>query len=446
MRISYKLLLIPLIAIMLSGCDKYNIVKKLKFEGSYTTLVSALEATGLDKVLADVDREFTVFAPTDEAFAKIDPAVLDSLINDPEKLSDILLYHVLADIEVDSSAAIAAAGTTVTTANTDEVGVALKDFSLFINASEVVEADIQARNGIIHAIDTVLLPTDDDPSSGNIAAVADSLGIFETLLGALTATGLDAVLTDSEGKFTVFAPTDAAFGKLDPDILSALTSDPNALRDVLLYHVIVDKEVNASAAIAIAGNTVEMGNTDDMALSLSGAELFANLSKIIEPNVDASNGIIHAIDTVLLPPDDTAASTSNIVEIAQGNSDFSTLVTALSATDDLVATLSGPGPFTVFAPTNDAFAAIPPATLNDLLATPNGTLRDILLKHVVAGSVDSVTAFTLNGADVPTVGGETVNLAIDSGEFTVDGALVTTFDIRASNGIIHVIDAVIQLD
>jgi uncharacterized surface protein with fasciclin (FAS1) repeats len=115
-----------------------------------------------------------------------------------------------------------------------------------------------------------------------------------------------------------------------------------------------------------------------------------------------------------------------------------------------VATLSDPdGDFTVFAPTDAAFNALEasnPGIIATLLATPDGALKDILLKHVVAGSVDSVTAFTLNGAEVPTVNGETIEIAIDSGVFTVDGAQVTTFDILTTNGVIHVIDAVITLD
>jgi uncharacterized surface protein with fasciclin (FAS1) repeats len=140
----------------------------------------------------------------------------------------------------------------------------------------------------------------------------------------------------------------------------------------------------------------------------------------------------------------------NIVETAQGNAEFSTLVAALSATSDLVTTLSDPnGDFTVFAPTDAAFNALEasnPGIIATLLATPDGALKDILLKHVVAGSVDSVTAFTLNGTEVPTVNGETIEIAIDSGVFTVDGAQVTTFDILTTNGVIHVIDAVITLD
>ncbi|MBT8120165.1 MAG: fasciclin domain-containing protein [Gammaproteobacteria bacterium] len=451
MRTLYKTFSVALLATTLIACSSDddnkaagNIVEVAEANGSFTTLVAALEASGLDAVLADETRDFTVFAPTDAAFAALltDLGISAADLLASPNLSDILLYHVVPDAEINSTAAIAAAGTTVTTANTDDIGVALNGSDLFINASRVENPDVNANNGVIHVIDAVLIPTEDDATSGTIAAVATANGSFTTLVGALGATGLAATLADADGKFTVFAPTDAAFAKIDT---SGLTNDQ--LEDILLYHVIVGAEVNAAAATAIAGNTVGMGNGDNMALSLSNTELFANLSKISLPNVDASNGIIHAIDTVLLPPAETAAPTLNIVETAQGNPDFSELVKALSATSDLVATLSDPdGDFTVFAPTNAAFNALPAGLLNTLLATPDGTLRDILLKHVVAGSVDSVTAFTLNGAAVPTANGETVEIAIDSGVFTVDGAQVTTFDIPTTNGVIHVIDAVITLD
>lgn len=458
MRTLFKTFSAALIATTLIACSSDddtkaagNIVEVAEANGSFTTLVAALQASGLDAVLADETQDFTVFAPTDAAFAVLlsDLGISAAELLASPNLSDILLYHVVSGAEINSTAAIAAAGTTVTTANGDDIGVKLQGIELFINASRVETPDVDANNGVIHVIDAVLVPTEDDPSSGTIAAVATANGSFTTLLSALAMTGLDATLSDESGKFTVFAPTDAAFTALLADLgISAadLLADPN-LSDILLYHVISGAEVNAAAATAIAGNTVEMGNGDNMALSLSNADLFANLSAISLPNVDASNGIIHVIDTVLLPPADAAAPTLNIVETAQGNPDFSTLVTALSATSDLVSILSDPnGDFTVFAPTDAAFAALPAGLLNTLLATPDGTLRDILLKHVVAGSVDSVTAFTLNGMEVPTVNGETVAIDIDSGMFTVDGAQVTTFDIITTNGVIHVIDAVITLD
>jgi uncharacterized surface protein with fasciclin (FAS1) repeats len=423
-----------------SGTDS-NIVEVAEANGSFTTLVAALQASGLDAVLADETRDFTVFAPTDAAFAalltKMNITAAELLAS--PNLSDILLYHVVPDLEINSTAAIAAAGTTVTTANTDDIGVALKGADLFINASRVENPDVAANNGVIHVIDAVLVPTEDDATSGTIAAEATANGNFTTLLNALAVTGLDAVLADASGKFTVFAPTDAAFAKIDT---SGLTNDQ--LKDILLYHVIVGAEINAAAATAIAGNTVTMENGDKMALSLSNTELFANLSGISLPNVDASNGIIHAIDTVLLPPADAATPTETIYQIASGNADFSTLVAALDATG-LNNTLNAAGDFTVFAPTNAAFDALGAGAVTALLGDLP-TLEKILLKHVVSGSVDSVTAFTLNGMDVETVNGETVEIAIDSGKFTVDGAQVTTFDIVTTNGVIHVIDAVITLD
>jgi uncharacterized surface protein with fasciclin (FAS1) repeats len=462
MKPFHKILAASALALTLTACfddddettaDVGNIVEVASANGSFTTLVAALEATGLDAVLADESRDFTVFAPTDAAFegllADLGISAADLLAS--PNLSDILLYHVVPDLEIDSAQAIAAAGTTLTTANTDDIGVTLQGTDLFINASRVETPDVDASNGVIHVIDAVLIPTEDDPTSGTVTDVAVANGNFTTLVAALQTAMLDSVLANPEGKFTVFAPTDAAFEALLNDLgitAAELLASPD-LSDILLYHVINGAEVNAAAATAIAGNTVVMGNEDEMALSLTGSELFANLSGISDPNVDASNGIIHVIDTVLLPPEDSEPPTQTIYELALANSDeFSTLLAALDVTglDD---TLDAAGDFTVFAPTDAAFDALLAdlgITAGELLTNP--ALSDILLKHVLDGSVDSITAFTLNGADIPTLNpdGETVKLEIDSGQFTVDGAQVTDFDNRATNGIVHVIDAVITLD
>ncbi|MGD9255498.1 MAG: fasciclin domain-containing protein, partial [Chromatiales bacterium] len=314
MKPIHKILAASVLALTLTACDDDdetttdvgNIVEVAAANGSFTTLVAALETAGLDDVLADESRDFTVFAPTDAAFESLlaDLGITaGDLLADPN-LTDILLYHVIPDLEIDSTQAIAAAGTTLTTANTDDIGVALQGSDLFINASRVETPDVDASNGVIHVIDAVLLPTEDDPASGTITDVAVANGSFTTLVAALQTAMLDSVLADTDGKFTVFAPTDAAFQTFLND--EGLTADQllasEDLSDILLYHVIDGAEVNAAAATAIAGNTVVMGNDDQMALSLTGSELFANLSGISTPNVDASNGIIHVIDTVLLPP------------------------------------------------------------------------------------------------------------------------------------------------
>ena len=465
MRAIYKPLSVALLAASLIACsdnddddddpvsEAGNIVEVADGNGSFTTLVAALQTAGLDTVLSDETRDFTVFAPTDAAFTAALTSLgitADELLSSPN-LSDILLYHVVPDVEIDSTLAIASSGTTVTTANTDDIGIGLQGSDLFINNARVETPDVEASNGVIHVIDAVLLPTEDDATAGTIDAVAAANGSFNTLVLALQTAGLDSVVADEASKFTVFAPTDAAFESFLTDAgISAddLLASPD-LSDILLYHVISGKEINAAAATAIAGNTVEMANGDNMALSLSGANLFANLSNVSTPNVDASNGLIHVIDTVLTPPADAAEPTQTITEIAQASDNLTVLVQALQ-TAGLDTTLNDPaGDFTVFAPTDDAFTALLGElgiSASDLLASPD--LSKILLKHVVSGSVDSVTAFTLNGTDVLTLNPdeETVAVEISSGQFSVDGAQVTTFDVPATNGIIHIIDAVITLD
>lgn len=135
------------------------------------------------------------------------------------------------------------------------------------------------------------------------------------------------------------------------------------------------------------------------------------------------------------------AECQTIVEIAASNPDFSTLVTAVTEAG-LVETLNGDGPFTVFAPTNAAFAALPAGTLDSLLADPTGALTDVLKLHVIAGEVDSAAATAAAGTNVETLGGP-VAVALEGESLTVGGATVVTADIEACNGVIHVIDAVI---
>ena len=139
--------------------------------------------------------------------------------------------------------------------------------------------------------------------------------------------------------------------------------------------------------------------------------------------------------------DASSEDPGTIVDIASSQPDFSTLVTAVDAAG-LVDTLSGEGPYTVFAPTNEAFEALPEGTLDTLLADPTGALTDVLTLHVIDGEVDSAAALAAAGTCVETLGGQ-VAVAMDGEDLTVGGATVTTTDIPASNGVIHIIDAVI---
>jgi uncharacterized surface protein with fasciclin (FAS1) repeats len=237
-----------------------NIVQTAVAAGTFETLVAAVEAAGLQDTLADEEATFTVFAPTDAAFDLLGEETISALLADPDTLADILLYHVIAGQAVDSDTAISIAANLVEMANGDSVAVTLVDGELTINSSRVELADIQASNGVIHVIDAVLVPAPEDEMAGTIVDVALASPDFTTLVAALQATGLVDTLLDENGSFTVFAPTDAAFAALGTDTINALLADLDTLSDILLYHVVSGTEVPAAAAVALAGNPIEMAN------------------------------------------------------------------------------------------------------------------------------------------------------------------------------------------
>jgi uncharacterized surface protein with fasciclin (FAS1) repeats len=208
-------------------------------------------------------------------------------------------------------------------------------------------------------------------------------------------------------------------------------------------------KVMADGAITLAQSTenmTETANGSKVSLSFVDSMLFVNGAKISFANEMADNGVIHLIDNVIMPPAEMVTPTQNIVEVALADPDnFSTLVTALSAAD-LVTTLSNEDAmFTVFAPTNAAFAAVDPEALSALLADTDA-LTTVLLSHVVSGAtLSSLDAYAANGKMLTTASGAMVEVTIDAetGMLMIGGANVVISDIYTTNGIIHVIDTVI---
>lgn len=424
-----------------------NIVETAVADGRFTSLVAALQAAGLDATLSDESASFTVFAPTDDAFAMLPAGTVTALLNDSAALEAILLQHVIAGAAVDSITALSLNGMMAETASGAmiDIDVNFSGAMLSVGGANVSITDIVTSNGIIHVIDSVIVGDVDVPQP-SIVDVAEEVGGFTTLLTALEATGLDAVLADLDESFTVFAPTDDAFAALGQDTITALLADTDTLSDILLYHVIQGQTILASSAISVAqgdSSTVETANGDDIALSLSGETLLINTAAVGPADVMAANGVIHVLDQVLLPPAEMGTPTLNIAETAVADSNFSTLVAALTAADLVGALSDEMETYTVFAPTNAAFDLIPSETLTALLADVPA-LTNVLLQHVIQGvAVDSVTAFTLNGTSQDTMAGEDVTIEIVDGVLEVQGSAVSTYDIYTTNGIIHVIDAVI---
>ena len=281
-----------------------------------------------------------------------------------------------------------------------------------------------------------------EPVLKDIVDTAVEDGRFTSLAAALQAAELVDTLK-SEGEFTVFAPTDEAFAALPAGTLDELLKPENkqSLTDILLYHVVPGK-VMASDVTALTSATTVLGQ--DVAIKADMGDVYINDAKVILSDIETSNGVIHVIDAVILPPaDETAVEENNtIVDLAVADGRFTTLVAALQAAD-LVETLSGEGPFTVFAPTDEAFAALPAGTVEDLLLPENKQqLTDILLYHVVSGKVMAADVTALTSAT--TVLGEDITIKVQDGKvFLNDTVEVIITDIEAPNGVIHVIDAVL---
>jgi transforming growth factor-beta-induced protein len=285
-----------------------------------------------------------------------------------------------------------------------------------------------------------------------LADVAKNNG-FTALLAAADKAGLSATLGSANSNLTVFAPTDAAFTTLSTqlgfanptDMVTALPAD--ALKSILTYHIVSGTKSAADLKAGGASQTTLYsfeGKSTTLALNTSsGVEITDAVlatAKVSSADVAASNGIIHAVDKVLVPP-----GVLNVVQMAQANpAVFSSLVGAVVKTD-LAGTLSGTGPFTVFAPTNTAFAAAP--SLSD------AQLKSVLLYHVLSGqvlssdipfgtAVNTLNTTNLSNATVPaqTI---TINNNLTITDKQNSAAKITATDVRGSNGVIHVIDKVL---
>ena len=269
----------------------------------------------------------------------------------------------------------------------------------------------------------------------DIVATAVGAGSFKTLVAAAKAAGLVETL-QSKGPLTVFAPTDEAFAKIPKAAIADLLKPENKekLAAILTYHVVPGK---VTAADVVKVKKAKTAGGADVNVKVSDKGVMINNAKVLKTDIMCSNGVIHVIDTVLMPP-----APKDIVDTAVAAGSFNTLVAAVKAAG-LVDTLKGDGPFTVFAPTDDAFAKLPKAAIADLLKPENkGKLTGILTYHVVPGKVMAADVVNLDSAK--TAQGSNVTIMTKDGNVMVDGAKVVATDIECANGVIHVIDTVIM--
>ncbi|CAN5662412.1 hypothetical protein BH23GEM11_BH23GEM11_02920 [soil metagenome] len=274
-----------------------TIAELVAADAGFSTLLAALQAADLAGALGDPNATFTVFAPGNAAFNALD---LDVLLADGPALESVLLYHVVAGAAVTASEL--EDGQTIATLDGAELTVRIDGGDVFIDGAQVITADVEAENGIIHVIDRTLT------GSRNLAGVVTIVDETSSLLDAVVAAGLVDAFVGADA-WTVFAPDNAAFAAI-ADVAAGLTVEE--LQQVLQYHVFAGGAVNSATLLGLLaeGNgevVLPTAQGEDVTITLVNAqtiEFNGGQATLDLANLDffASNGILHLIDGVLLPP------------------------------------------------------------------------------------------------------------------------------------------------
>ena len=272
---------------------------------------------------------------------------------------------------------------------------------------------------------------------------------FGTVIGLLTTLGLDQALVDLDGEFTLFAPTDQAFQELPDGLFMELAKPENAelLKSILLYHGMPGRYPAARALTLVNSSSLE-GSTLDFTKFDGGLQV--EQAEVIATDLEFAGGVVHAIDKVLVPPA-VAIKLSDVPTDAAAPIAGVSTVFALVEAAGLSEALADKERYTLFAPTDEAFAALPRETVEALLRPENiDALRAVLLNHVVDGGVTAFTALRLAqsvpvGDSVPVepLGGKALALASKGGELTIGGAVIERTDILLGNAVVHVVDQVL---
>lgn len=433
---SFKTLTILFLSVFLmSACDndddiivpveEDNIVETAIASG-YNTLAAALVEAGLADDL-QATGPFTVFAPTDAAFAAI--GISPENVGEVENLESILLYHVLSGAY---SAADFSSGA-IETLNGESLSLDVSSGVTINGNVEVVDPfNVETSNGIIHTVNAVIMPQ--QPSIVELVTSNENFSILEA---ALVKAGLVEALS-AEGPFTVFAPTNAAFEVAGITSLDDYTAEE--LTSILLYHVVSGSVM--SSDLENGQVVATLNESANLYVSVNDNGVFINgKTMVTTADIAATNGVVHVIDQTLIPP------TKDIVSIAI-DAGFSKLAEALTEAG-LVTALQGEGPFTVFAPTDAAFTELysrlgvsGPAEIDD------ATLAAVLKYHVIAGArvfssdlSDGAMPTTLQGGTVTINIGE--NVTVTDKDPVSEDAVVAPTDILGTNGVIHVVNHVL---
>ncbi len=487
-----------------------DLLTVLDNDGRFTTLLAAIDAAGLTDTLKG-DGPYTLLAPTDDAFAALltnTGMTQDQLLANTDTLKEILLYHLLPGKYFFRQ--LTSGPTLDTSLEGQQVTFNLDTGVFTVQGVNIPDADYLASNGIVDVLDGVMLPPDvaaalmtpeptaeaTEASMGEMAAIStpeatpvagvpepkpDILtvlandGRFTVLLAAINSSPTVTDLLTNGGPFTVLAPTDDAFAALLSDTgmtQDQLLADRATLTQILLYHILPGeyffRQLTSGPTLpsSLLGQSVSF-NLDSGVFTVNGANI---------PDADylAANGVVDALDAVILPPSVAAAMATpeptaeptaeptpdatpeatpvagvpepkpDILTVLANDGRFTVLLAAINSSPTVTDLLTNGGPFTVLAPTDDAFAALLSDTgmTQDQLLADRATLTQILLYHILPG--EYFFRQLTSGPTLPSsLLGQSVTFNLDSGVFTVNGANIPDADYIASNGVVDALDAVI---
>ncbi|MBT8275792.1 MAG: fasciclin domain-containing protein [Bacteroidia bacterium] len=436
-----------------------TIVTQATANGDFSILVEALIAasdSNIDYVAllsGSASSPFTVFAPNNTAFENLLTTLGFASLNDiPQPVLQLVLnYHVIAGANV--RAEDLTEGQVATTFQGEDITISLANGPQIIDAtgmpSNIIVTNVQTGNGVIHAIDKVLLPQEVlDIVDPTIAGLAMMTADLSTLAEALSITGLDTVLDDRTAEYTVFAPGNAAFDTFLGDNGFATINDVpvDVLTQVVLNHALTGIALSGGLSTSYTTTLATYGTSDNnlsLYINTDSGVTLNGISNVVTPDVTAANGVVHIVDAVIALP--------TVVTFAVADPTFETLVAALTRADqpDFVSVLStplgtSPAPFTVFAPTNDAFGdLLVELGISSLDDIDTATLTATLNTHVIPGA--NVRAEDLVDGPVGTLGDDII---IDASNATItdqNGRVsnIIVVNVQAANGVVHAIDKVL---
>ncbi|XP_007114326.1 transforming growth factor-beta-induced protein ig-h3 isoform X2 [Physeter macrocephalus] len=393
----------------------HNIQQIIEIEDTFETLRAAVAASGLNTLL-EGDGQYTLLAPTNEAFEKIPAETLNRILGDPEALRDLLNNHILKSA---MCAEAIVAGLSLETLEGTTLEVGCSGDMLTINGKPIISnKDVVATNGVIHFIDELLIPD----SAKMLFELAEESDV-STAVDLFRQAGLGTHLSGTE-RLTLLAPMNSVFKDGTPPIDARM-------KNLLLNHMIKDQ---LASKYLYHGQILETLGGKKLRVFVYRNSLCIENSCIAAHDKRGRYGTLFTMDRVLTPPAGT------VMDVLKGDSRFSMLVAAIQSAG-LTETLNREGVYTVFAPTNEAFQALPPGELNKLLGNAK-ELANILKYHVgdeilVSGGIGALVR-------LKSLQGDKLEVSSKNNVVNVNKEPVTEVDIMATNGVVHAISSVLQ--